>query len=145
MYHILSLDGGGIRGVLTAALLERLQAHQPDFLGKVDLFAGTSTGGVLALGLAYGLSPAVCRRLYEKRGSQVFADTLADDLRDLGNAAGAGSQHVQQGHEISGKATHGAGVGTGSLRPGAKGACPVGRGSSEESSAPGAGRFRPRP
>lgn len=44
-YVILSLDGGGIRGALTAVLLERLEAEYPGFLGAVDLFAGTSTGG----------------------------------------------------------------------------------------------------
>jgi patatin-like phospholipase/acyl hydrolase len=52
MYHILSLDGGGILGLLTAKLLERLEMAYPGFLSKVDLIAGTSTGGILALGLA---------------------------------------------------------------------------------------------
>ncbi len=89
MYRILSLDGGGIRGVLTATLLGRLEAHRPGFLASIDLFAGTSTGGVLALGLALGLTPAMCSALYEKYAADVFDDTLADDVRDLGNAVGA--------------------------------------------------------
>ena len=55
-YRVLSLDGGGIRGLLTAVILERLEAANP-FLSHVDLFAGTSTGGILALGLAAGYSP----------------------------------------------------------------------------------------
>jgi uncharacterized protein len=72
-YNILSLDGGGIRGVLTASILERLEADCPGFMSKIDLFAGTSTGGILALGLASGLNPTQARELYERSGSRVFA------------------------------------------------------------------------
>ncbi len=71
-YRILALDGGGIKGVLTAALLERLEAARPGFLARVDLFAGTSTGGLLALGLASGLAPAQIRQFYEAKGPAVF-------------------------------------------------------------------------
>lgn len=71
-YRILALDGGGIRGVLTATILERLEAECPGFLSKINLFAGTSTGGILALGLASGLTPADIRGLYEASASQVF-------------------------------------------------------------------------
>ncbi len=88
-YRILSLDGGGIRGVLSAVLLERLEAARPGLLAQVDLFAGTSTGGILALGLAAGLPPTVARNLYEVKGAQVFADSLLDDLKDIGNSVGA--------------------------------------------------------
>jgi patatin-like phospholipase/acyl hydrolase len=88
-YRILSMDGGGIRGLLSAILLERLQAAVPDYLSKVDLFAGTSTGGLLALGLAAGKTPTQARELYEKNGARVFADTALDEIRDLGNLIGA--------------------------------------------------------
>ncbi len=83
-FRILSLDGGGIRGVLTAALLERLEAAQPGFMSSIDLIAGTSTGGILALGLASGMSPTEVRILYENLGGKVFADNFWDDLHDLG-------------------------------------------------------------
>ena len=92
-YQILSIDGGGIRGVLTTVLLERLEAARPGFLEMVDLFAGTSTGGLLALGLAAGKTPADLRALYTEKGEIVFADTLLDDLRDMGNAVGAQYSH----------------------------------------------------
>jgi patatin-like phospholipase/acyl hydrolase len=88
-YRILSLDGGGIRGLLTACLLERLECLRPGFLEQVDLFAGTSTGGVLALGLASGASPREARQRYEHCGSAVFRDSFLDDLLDLGQLAGA--------------------------------------------------------
>ena len=88
-YHILTIDGGGIRGLLTTILLERLEAAVPGFLSRIDLFAGTSTGGILALGLASGVTPTAARGLYEEKGPFVFADTLLDNVRDLGNAIGA--------------------------------------------------------
>jgi uncharacterized protein len=88
-YHILTLDGGGIRGLLTAILLERLEAAHPGLLAQVDLFAGASTGGILALGLAAGRTPTQARELYEKRGRQVFADSRWDNFRDLGHAVRA--------------------------------------------------------
>lgn len=93
-YHILSLDGGGIRGLLTAMMLERLEAARPGFLAKVDLFAGTSTGGILALGLAAGRSPTEARLIYEQQGKVVFADSALDNLRDLGHALGAQYSNV---------------------------------------------------
>lgn len=73
-FRILSLDGGGIRGVLTASILERLEADCPGFLAGIDLFAGTSTGGILALGLAAGMTPKQIRLLYERSGEKVFAN-----------------------------------------------------------------------
>ncbi len=87
-YRILSLDGGGIRGVLTASLLDRLEAACPGFLAQVDLFAGTSTGGILALGLAAGLTPADCRRLYVAEGGFIFSNSTARAVLELGNLAG---------------------------------------------------------
>ena len=88
-YHILSMDGGGIRGLITAILLQRLEQAHPGFLAQIDLFAGTSTGGLLALGLAAGKTPEQLRTLYEVYGNKVFADKTLDDVRDLGRLIGA--------------------------------------------------------
>jgi patatin-like phospholipase/acyl hydrolase len=88
-FHILSLDGGGIRGVLTASILERLEAGMPGILNEVNLIAGTSTGGILALALASGMSPTQVREMYERLGNRVFKDSLWDNLKDLGGARGA--------------------------------------------------------
>ena len=82
MYRILSLDGGGVRAVVTAVLLERLEAAYPGFLSKVNLIAGTSAGGILALGLAAGLSPTREREVFEQNGQKIFYFSL---LRRLGN------------------------------------------------------------
>jgi patatin-like phospholipase/acyl hydrolase len=88
-YRILTLDGGGIRGILTARLLERIAAERPGFLAQVDLLAGTSTGSILAIGLAQGRTPAELVALYREQGPKVFADSLWDNVRDLGTLRGA--------------------------------------------------------
>jgi patatin-like phospholipase/acyl hydrolase len=50
----MTFDGGGVRGSLMATLVKRLVDHFPKLLEQVDLFAGTSTGSVVALTLASG-------------------------------------------------------------------------------------------
>jgi patatin-like phospholipase/acyl hydrolase len=70
-YKILSLDGGGIRGVFTAALIKKLQ-DATQFLDAVDLFAGTSTGALLALALAAELDVQAIIDLYQNQGPDIF-------------------------------------------------------------------------
>jgi len=94
-YRILSIDGGGIRGVLSITILQRLEQLCPGFLSTIDLFAGTSTGGILALSLAAGLEPAEVLKLYEVKGKIVFADSLLDNIRDAGLLLG--SQYDNKG------------------------------------------------
>ncbi len=88
-YRILTLDGGGIRGLLSAVLLRRLEEKVPGWLAMVDLIAGTSTGGILALGLARGLAPGKLQELYYDKCSVVFDDSWLDNLFDLGQVVGA--------------------------------------------------------
>jgi patatin-like phospholipase/acyl hydrolase len=82
-YNILSLDGGGIRGLLACKMLERLERLYPGYLDKVNLIAGTSTGGILALGLAAGFTPTEMGDLYQKDGGKIFYQTIWDKLADL--------------------------------------------------------------
>jgi len=88
-YRILSLDGGGVRGLIPIIFMERLLERHQDLLERVDLFAGTSTGGILSLGLASGIEAAELKQLYLHRGPEIFADSLWDDVKDLGRLAGA--------------------------------------------------------
>ena len=76
VYRVLSLDGGGIRGLITIIFMERLLERYPNWLEDVDLFAGTSTGGILSLGLASGLTPAELKQMYLKHDAEIFADSL---------------------------------------------------------------------
>lgn len=72
-YRILSLDGGGIRGVFPAAFLARLEEHlEHPLVSYFDLIAGTSTGGIVAIGLGLGLSAKDVLRFYEERGPAIF-------------------------------------------------------------------------
>ena len=89
MYRVLSFDGGGIRGLVTLALLKRLEAQVPNLIKGADLLAGTSTGGIIALGLAAGKSVDELIALYLDNGKQIFDDSWFDDIRDLGTLAGA--------------------------------------------------------
>ena len=74
-FRILSIDGGGICGILPAAVLAECERR---FLGgapigdRFDMIAGTSTGGVIALGLAHGKTAAEIRDMYLERGGLIF-------------------------------------------------------------------------
>jgi patatin-like phospholipase/acyl hydrolase len=90
-YRILSIDGGGIRGLIPTILLQRLSA-EPAFAGwlnSVDLFAGTSTGALIALALAKPLDLQVILDVYEHRGKDIFDDSWLDNITDLGRTIGA--------------------------------------------------------
>lgn len=74
MKLVLSLDGGGIRGIFSACVLEALEQVIGRPCGEAfDLIAGTSTGGILACGLASGVSISDLRDLYAKRGGEIFS------------------------------------------------------------------------
>ena len=74
-FRILSIDGGGIRGVFPAAFLEGLEERYTQGRPVVeyfDLIAGISTGGIIALGLSAGLGTSEICNLYVKRGGEIF-------------------------------------------------------------------------
>ena len=71
-YRILCCDGGGIRGLITALLIQDLKNSVPGFVDKVDVFAGTSTGGLISLGLAHGVAIEDVVTLYTTEGKEIF-------------------------------------------------------------------------
>ena len=76
-YNIIACDGGGIRGLITAMLLNDLVSNPPPgstskILNNVNLFAGTSTGGIIAIGLACGLAPSALVGLYQADCPSIF-------------------------------------------------------------------------
>ena len=80
-HKILALDGGGIRGVLTLEVLVRIEKLLADATGKgkafrlcnfFDYIGGTSTGAIIAAGLARGMSAPDLLVFYAKTGSAMF-------------------------------------------------------------------------
>lgn len=73
-FQILAIDGGGMRGLFPAGILARLEeAYDIPISDKFDLIVGTSTGGIIALGLGKGLRPADIEEFYLQRGPHIFA------------------------------------------------------------------------
>lgn len=74
LFQILSLDGGGIRGLFSAALLASLENDLGIRVADhFDLLVGTSTGGVIALGLGLGVSLREVLEFYRLEGPKIFS------------------------------------------------------------------------
>lgn len=75
--RILSLDGGGIRGLVSCLWLAGVEdalhkAGKPGLLGSFDLIAGTSTGAFVACGLVMGIAPGKLADLYREQRHVIF-------------------------------------------------------------------------
>ena len=84
-YRVLSLDGGGMRGIYTAAFLARLTDQFGRIRGEpaldlgcgFDLITGTSTGAIVGCALAIGRPMAEIVDLYREHGSKIFPHRIA--------------------------------------------------------------------
>jgi len=76
-FKILSLDGGGVRGAYTASALAALQSklETTALADHFDLIVGTSTGGIIAIGLGLGISPERLVEFYRNKGNEIFPVT----------------------------------------------------------------------
>ncbi|MHC2331604.1 patatin-like phospholipase family protein [Bradyrhizobium sp. USDA 4454] len=82
--RILALDGGGIRGILTLEYLAAIEAmlrdryNKPDLLlcDYFDLIGGTSTGSIIAAGLACGMTVDALKTLYRGIGTDIFQESF---------------------------------------------------------------------
>lgn len=73
-FRILALDGGGILGAFSAAVLAGLERRlSAPLAAHFDLIAGTSTGGIIAAALAAGEPAAKVVAFYSERGPRIFA------------------------------------------------------------------------
>jgi uncharacterized protein len=88
---VLSIDGGGIRGIIPAVILEALQER----VGKAahetfDLIAGTSTGGIITVGIGTTCNqgkpyaPQKLVELYVENGAAIFKKSFFEMLKELG-------------------------------------------------------------
>ena len=109
--RVLSLDGGGIRGIIPALVLAHLERQMGAPASELfDLIVGTSTGGILALGLSLqdqqGKSVLAAKRmvaLFERHGSEIFERSL---WRKLRTAGGGGLFEEAYSHEALEKILH---------------------------------------
>jgi patatin-like phospholipase/acyl hydrolase len=83
-FQILALDGGGIKGLFSAAVLAHIEEDlQIDITEYFDLIVGSSTGGIIALGLGLGLRPKRLVDFYAQRGPGIFRGLYG--LRSIGH------------------------------------------------------------
>jgi patatin-like phospholipase/acyl hydrolase len=95
MQKVLSIDGGGIRGIIPAMVLAEIEGRTEKRTAEVfDLVAGTSTGGILALGLTKpgpdGKSEYSAERLielYETEGRKIFSLPVWHRIHSVGGLA----------------------------------------------------------
>ena len=76
-HRMLALDGGGIRGLITLGILEKIEKLVKDKTGGklcdyFDYIGGTSTGAIIAAGLARGMTTAELMEFYSSCGKQMF-------------------------------------------------------------------------
>jgi patatin-like phospholipase/acyl hydrolase len=82
--RILTLDGGGMRGLFEAYVVAALEEAVGEPAARVfDLVAGTSSGGIVALGLATAKPAREIAALYESRGPEIFARSPLSGLRGV--------------------------------------------------------------
>lgn len=112
LFQIMTFDGGGIRGALVAALVQRIEKEFPKLLSNVDLFAGTSTGSAVALTLASGKSTSDLISFYStehmkfvfghsrwnflrpKHSNENLRRLLEQDFPDVQQTQGGGSRKL---------------------------------------------------
>ncbi|MFA6030733.1 MAG: CBASS cGAMP-activated phospholipase [Elusimicrobiota bacterium] len=83
-FKILSIDGGGIKGVFPAAFLAAVEARiNARVVDYFDFITGTSAGGIVALGLGLGKSAVELRDFYVRLGPKVFRGGWVSRLRHL--------------------------------------------------------------
>lgn len=90
-FRVLCVDGGGMRGIYSAAYLETLvqrymsirQAGPLDLGKGFALICGTSTGAILACALAWGVGLDRVVDLYRKKGPEIFPEKVPDTLPGL--------------------------------------------------------------
>jgi patatin-like phospholipase/acyl hydrolase len=81
-FHILSLDGGGLKGLFTASFLASWE-HDTGrrIIDQFDLIVGTSTGGIIALALGLGFSGEDIIRFYVEEAATIFPQAALSNLK----------------------------------------------------------------
>lgn len=85
-FKILSLDGGGFRGVISCRLLHLVETvlqekNKGSLFDYFDLIAGTSTGSLLAAGIALKKDATALLDVYKTRGEDIFPATIRNQRK----------------------------------------------------------------
>src|SRR6266487_1961767 len=81
-FHILSLDGGGLKGLFTASFLHSWERDtQRRIIDQFDLIVGTSTGGIIALALGLGFSTEKIVQFYREEAETIFPKAALLNLK----------------------------------------------------------------
>ena len=95
MRYVLAIDGGGIRGIIPALILKQLEQLSGQACCEMfDLMCGTSTGGMLSLGLSINkpgearpFTAAELVHIYQHRGKDIFPRSLLQGVASVGGLA----------------------------------------------------------
>ena len=85
-FRILSFDGGGVRGIYTAVLINRIAQEIPELFDETHFFAGTSTGSIVSVGLAFGIPPAELVEIFRAYGQIVLRKSIVQNIGQVVNA-----------------------------------------------------------
>lgn len=113
-YRVLSLDGGGMRGIYTAAFLARLTDQFARIRNEgaldlglgFDLIVGTSTGAIVGCALAVGRPMTEVVALYREHGPKIFPHRIAGKRSAIYRAS-QGSRFVREGDKALREALRG--------------------------------------
>jgi len=97
---VLAIDGGGVRGVMSAIILERIQREFPDISDRISVITGTSNGAILASMLAFGHTPSFCRTLLEGSAKIIFKSRPAVLQQPIASATGMLSRAKFTDHNL---------------------------------------------
>ncbi len=79
-YRILALDGGGLRGIVSARVLQHIESDFPEFLGAADLVAGTSAGAINTVAIGLGINGEKLVTLYQDQAETICGRSIWDRL-----------------------------------------------------------------
>ncbi len=113
--RVLALDGGGVRGMFTIGVLKELEAelrrrfNDPKYLlcNYFDLIVGTSTGSIIATGLALGMSAAEISAYYKTLCPEIFAKPAHDAIAAIHSGRHASGPLTKALHQAFGEETLG--------------------------------------
>ncbi len=81
-FQILALDGGGIKGIFSSAILANIEKDlQINIADHFDLIVGTSTGGIIAIGLGIGYKPNEILDFYISNHKKIFRQNFFSSIR----------------------------------------------------------------